>query len=92
MAKIPTAESKDRIFHNWYKEIPTHWIRESVKKIIKQTDGNKYAKKLNKQQIYILMQEYGSPDFADKEDYNNFIDDPTIFEDEQVRDINVDLD
>lgn len=95
MSKIPHSEKKEVIKLKWYKNTPKHWFASIFKSILNRTNGNPKGHTLRKQDIVLLIEEQGLPDFATKEDYEEYIDDPTITtskKPDQIKNLNVSLD
>lgn len=94
MSKIPNSEKKKVIALSWYKNYSERKLRKTFKEIITKNDGNMNDHQLRKQDIVLLIEEFGLPDFATNEDYENYIDDPMIikkFKREELNNINVEL-
>jgi hypothetical protein len=96
MAKIPISITKKEMRLIWFADYPRDKIRNSINYYMKRVNPNAniYDRFVNKQVIIYMIKEFGLPDFATQEDYDEYVEDSSIQlndENQPITNINVEL-
>jgi len=89
---IPNKVTKSEIKYEWYNEFPVYTVRKTILDVTERIGRNKKtAKWIDKIEIIEIIKELGLPGQFTSDDWYDYIDDPTLYNPNNIKEIKVEL-
>ena len=89
---IPNKVTKSEIKNEWYSEYPVYTVRKAILNVTERIGINKKtAKWIDKIEIIEIIKELGLPGQFTSDDWYDYIDDPTLYNPNNIKEIKVEL-